>query len=80
MESTNKTKVVFRRWNDTNEVIAIFPNTEGKRGFVQSYEHNGQHSFCGVELIDKLKKATPNEYNALKNEFVSLGYNLDVIE
>ena len=51
MESTNKTKVVFRRWNDTNEVIAIFQNIEVKREtkkIIGSFRNKITYDFCSL--------------------------------
>lgn len=39
-----ETKVIFRKWKDSGEIIAIFPESIDKRTLkVSSYEHIGQH-------------------------------------
>ena len=38
------TVVVFRRWRDTGDVIALFPEIDEGSGMCASYMHVGQHS------------------------------------
>jgi hypothetical protein len=74
-----KTKVIFRKWKDTNTVLALFPEELERNGFVSSYEHVGQHGAADyVGCISITKPATPEEFAGLKQELESIGYDLDV--
>jgi hypothetical protein len=72
------TIVIFRKYND-GDIIAIFPEVPGAAPYLcMSYMHVGQHGDCDVAaLIDSTKKATPEEFAALKTELESIGYVLD---
>lgn len=75
-----KTKVSFKMFK--NEVIAIFPNefyNERLYGNSQlmSYMRVGQHSACSKDLL-KCRNAKSVQYEALKKELESLGYDLTV--
>jgi len=76
-----KTKVIFRKFKN-GDVIAIFPEMLGnwKTHTCESYMHIGQHGACDPQyLIDEITKlATPDEYNDLKLELESIGYDLQV--
>lgn len=70
-------RVVFRRWRDSGEVIALFPDSEWDwRGNVASYQHIGQHGgadYSGV--VSRSTLATPEQYADLLAELVSIGYD-----
>lgn len=67
-------RVTFRKWKDTGDVIAFFPDqTDGQ--FIVSYEHVGQHGNAAYPLIPKTVPATPAEYAPLLAELVSIGYD-----
>jgi chromosome segregation and condensation protein ScpB len=79
------TEVIFRKWNRKNfkgDIIALFPyEIFNLRGDILSYEHIGQHS--GADYDDCILQTTPakeNEYNDLKTELESIGYNLKVVK
>lgn len=76
----HETKVVFRKWNNTGTVIALFPSEKQALVWgVMSYEHIGQHGgadYCHV--IKQTTLATPKEFEALKKELESIGYKLNV--
>ena len=87
-KDTHKTKVQFLV-NETNpdfanDVFAYFPeeyhNEEiyGK-DMATCYAHVGQHSACHIDYAKESRKATEQEYNALKTELESIGYNLQII-
>lgn len=67
--------VVFRK--DKNGVFALFPHdVVNNQGHVNSYQHIGQHSSADyTHCIKTSKKATESEYNDLKKELESIGYN-----
>ncbi len=75
------TKVIFRKFSD-GSIIALFPElTDNKKYTVSSYMHVGQHSDADYQnVISQTKLATENEYQVLKNELESLGYELNVIK
>ena len=80
-----KTDVIFRRWEDSdfNLIIALFPyvidNIE--KGFISSYEHLGQHSGADYDgCIRGTAPAKEYEYNDLKSELESIGYNLNIVK
>ncbi len=78
-----KTKVIFRFWKKSQDVIAIFPEHIGDMDpyTCQSYEHTGQHGACNPQMIiDNSRLAKPNEYADLKAELKSCGYNLKIIK
>jgi len=76
------TEVIFRRFPEDNEIIALFPyDIWDYTGGISSYMHIGQHG--GAEYSACMKNAKPakeNEYADLKSELESLGYNLKVVK
>jgi hypothetical protein len=79
MKDKHKTEVKFRKFPE-GDVIALFPKLrfdwEGSQ--ITSYMHMGQHGGASPDLIKELDKAKPKEYNDLKRELESIGYNLKV--
>ena len=76
----HKTTVLF--YNELGGVFAVFPNDKQFNGYrtdlVTCYAHIGQHSTCALEYFEGLRPATSKEYNDLKTELESLGYNLEI--
>lgn len=79
-----KTDIVFRV--DTSKefkgtVFALFPHEVcNHRGEVTTYQHVGQHSSADYNHCIKISRlATESEYNDLKKEMESLGYNINVV-
>lgn len=62
-----------------DEVFAYFPNVEGSPGFKMCYSHIGQHSSCHPDYAKESRRATPEEYDSLKNELESIGYEIEII-
>jgi len=76
MESKDKVSFLV---ND-NEVFAYFPKISADfRGNKMSYAHIGQHSACSPEYAKESRKATPEEYEKLHKELLSIGYTLQII-
>lgn len=74
-----KTEVIFRKFPE-GDIIAIFPfETFDLEGNYSSYMHIGQHGACCHELAKELIKPTKEEYQELKTELESIGYNLDIL-
>lgn len=71
------TQVIFRKYVDENEIIALFPNEiANSNGECGSYMHNGQHSPADYKLvIENTTAATKEEYTPLYNELVAIGYD-----
>lgn len=77
---TEQTKVVFRKYKD-GSILALFPSTGYGLCLIESYMHIGQHGGADYNgCILDTKPATPAEYQELKTELESLGYNLKVIK
>jgi hypothetical protein len=83
MQDKHITKVIFRRFKDNGDVIALFPELPANNNpyeDCESYMRVGQHGAACVTLGHAstlpvtLKEALP-----LFNELTSLGYNLKVI-
>jgi len=78
--SEEKTKVVFRKWNNGN-VIALFPEVPHDQygHYCLSYEHVGQHGAASPDTLTLLTtKPRPEEYAELKAELERIGYILEV--
>jgi len=77
-----KTKTIFRKFKDTGEIIALFPEIpHDVNGFTcSSYMHVGQHGASSLGLHDVSKPATPEEYAPLQRELESIGYDLQIIK
>jgi hypothetical protein len=71
------TKVVFRYDKKADEILAVFPEFVCRIcGCVMTYAHIGQHGEADKEYIMKdTKPATEEQYRALYNELVAIGYN-----
>ena len=74
---SDKTIVIFRI---DKEVTAVFPEIPGSsQSRMSCYSHIGQHSDCSYAWYAlKTRPASPKEYQDLKEELESLGYNLEV--
>lgn len=71
-----ETKVIFRKWKDSGEIIAIFPESIDKRTLkMSSYEHIGQHSDVDYNsIISSTIPAKEEEYKYLLSELKHIGY------
>lgn len=71
-----ETKVIFRKWKDSGEIIAIFPESIDKRTLnVSSYEHIGQHADIDYNsIISSTIIAKEEEYKYLLSELKHIGY------
>lgn len=81
-KDTTKTKVIFRKWKEDGDIIALFPelnhaNGAANRGNIMSYMHVGQHGEASESLLrerSRLVTATEEEAADLKAELESIGY------
>ena len=71
------TQVIFRKYVNENEIIALFPNEiANSNGECGSYMHYGQHSPADYKfVIENTTAATKEEYTPLYNELVAIGYD-----
>ncbi len=73
----NKTKVVFKIFK--GEVLAVFKDHVNTRlNKFEMYAHDGQHGEIGF-FISKYRNAKAPQYKALKNELISIGYTLEIL-
>ena len=79
IKDERKTKVIFRFWKISQDVIALFPE-DMNNGICTSYEHVGQHGNADyLGIIEDSRPATPEEYDYLFRELEDYyGYNLDI--
>ena len=84
VEDLDETLTIFRKFKQSklpyyNDIIALFPEIYQMTGKIMSYMHVGQHSMADYHhVINKTKPANPEEYQDLKTELESMGYNLKV--
>lgn len=80
----HKTIAIFRAEKSgayKGTVTAVFPEIAGTYDWhatMACYEHVGQHSTCTVGWYQTTRAAKPHEYEALRQELESIGYNLDI--
>ena len=75
------TKVIFRKFKDNVDIIALFPRISENYDYSQfcsSYMHVGQHGTACVDLNGITVLAKESEYIDLKKELESIGYVLSV--
>jgi hypothetical protein len=79
MPTASEDLVVFRRWRDSGDVIALFPEIPADifGDFCEAYEHIGQHGAAdyGV-VIQATMPVEPEDATGLANELTQIGYNL----
>lgn len=77
-----KTKVIFRKFRNGGDVIALFPADAGTNDVstCSSYQHMGQHSAASVYLSRHTVPATRKEYAPLARELRSIGYKLRIVK
>ena len=67
-------RVTFRKWKDTGDIIAFFPDQHERNGLIMAYEHHGQHGSAMYPHSQTLP-ASPEEYAPLLAELKQLGYD-----
>jgi hypothetical protein len=71
------TKVIFRTFRDSGDVIALFPQIPSDPDglYCESYQHVGQHGGASSDyLSDITTLSTPEEYGVLLHELEQIGY------
>jgi hypothetical protein len=77
------TVVVFRKWRNTGDVIALFPAEPSDLcgWYCDAYEHVGQHGGADYfSIIGHTTPASAAESAALTKELTRIGYNLKPIK
>ena len=82
-DSTPITLVVFRRWKENGDIIALFPELPSDiDGFYcDAYEHVGQHGgadYYGV--TQATRPVTRSEARSLATELRRIGYRLKAVQ
>jgi hypothetical protein len=82
-ESTPITLVVFRRWRDNGDIIALFPElpADYQGHYCDAYEHVGQHGgadYLGV--VQATKPVALDDAADLIQELQRIGYVLRPIK
>lgn len=73
-------RVIFRKWRDTNDVIAFFPDQRERNGLIMAYERHGQHG-SAMYPHPQTEPASPAEYADLLAELKAIGYdNLRIVK
>lgn len=78
-----RTSVVFRRWRETNDLIALFPAEPSDMSgwYCLSYERSGQHAGADYHgVIQATRPATDEEAASLAQELTRIGYRLKPIK
>lgn len=80
-ESKVKIRVRFLIEKEGEDVFAYFPNERFDRAGINRscYAHIGQHSACAPEYAEACKEAGPEQFEDLKQELESIGYELEII-
>jgi len=80
-EGPRKTDVIFRVF-PAGDVIAFFPGIAGTNDIrtCSSYQRIGQHSAADVQSASLYSRpAKPEQYQDLKAELESIGYDLNIV-
>lgn len=78
----HETRTILRRWPDTGEVIALFPDIDEGRGMVSSYMHVGQHGPASRDIVGRTAHVSPDDPDAaaLLRELRRIGYRPRVVQ
>ncbi|GHV00891.1 hypothetical protein FACS1894159_07700 [Bacteroidia bacterium] len=71
------TKVVFRKWRDGGQVVALFPEEVWSRSdHIASCMHVGQHGGADCDhVVARALPAREPEYAAMLCDLISIGYD-----
>jgi len=75
LEWMPETKVSFYIEPEGGQILAYFPDEIHNKELRTCYVHIGQHSGCHPDYLKKCRKAKPEQYAALLEELVSIGYD-----
>lgn len=74
--------VIFRRWNDTGDIVAIFPElpADDQGRFCVAHDELGQQIAAEYEQVMRdTTPVSPTEYGRFAHELTLLGYDLQSI-
>ena len=70
------TPIIFRKFNEGGDVLALFPTLDAGNGHCTSYQHIGQHSGADYDgCLEITEQATVIEYASLLQELKFIGYD-----
>lgn len=81
--NSEATLVVFRRWRDNGDIIALFPTipSDAQGWLCEAYEHIGQHGGADYHgVIAATRPVTPEDAAPLAEELTRIGYRLQSIQ
>jgi hypothetical protein len=74
-------RIIFRKWKHNGSIIAILPNNPSNQGFVDMYEHIGQHGEGNYQaVLLQTVPAKPEEYQDLLAELKQIGYRPKIVK
>lgn len=74
--------VVFRRWKDTGDLVAVFPEipADDLGRYCFAYDETGTQTAAEYEeIIQDTTPVTPTEYGRFAHELTMLGYDLQPV-
>ena len=71
------TPVYPYNYPDDKHIIAFMPDAPANPGTIMSYMHIGQHGEARLAFMQDCTPATPEDYRNLKDELISIGYELE---
>lgn len=78
MKTNQKTRVIFRKFPESGDIIALFPELPGDSNYFAtflSYQAIGQHGSASTGIIGVTTPATPEEFAPLLAELRQIGYS-----
>ena len=78
-----RTLVIFRRWRDSGDIIALFPEipSDAHGWFCEAFEHVGQHGGADYHgVIAATRPVALDEAAPLATELTRIGYRLQPIQ
>ena len=79
MSDETETVVIFRKWRENDDIIALFPELPSDLfgQFCDAYEHVGQHGGADYRgVVQITTPATAEESAELARELARIGYQL----
>jgi len=77
------TKVIFRRFKGSGEIIALFPELAGTTAWYKdclSYMSIGQHGAADTDIVHRTIAVSKKDWEPLAKELSQLSYRLEVIK
>jgi hypothetical protein len=81
MENVEQVSVVFRKFKQGGDIIALFPFYNEVDYTVMSYMRVGQHGQADyAHCVSNSVLATPEEYAPLLKELTGIGYSVKILK